>query len=88
MTYAIADVGARLIDGVEIPMTDAEKQAIADEWNANDALAATERAALVLARKRAAALEALQAQVLAAALQDPAAPAAVKDYAAELQRKN
>ena len=88
MTYSIADVGARLIDGVEVPMTDAEKQALADEWNANEARALAERNAATLARKRAAALEALQAQVLAAALQDPAAPAAVKDYAAELQRKS
>ncbi len=88
MTYAVADVGKRIVDGVEIPMSDAEKQAIADEWNANEAHALAVRAAAALAGKRAAALEALQAQVLATALQDPSAPAAVKDYAAELQRKS
>jgi hypothetical protein len=52
MTYTIADVGDT--PGKD-PKTNAQKQAIADEWNANDVAAAADEAANGYKRRRAAA---------------------------------
>jgi len=86
MTYTIADVGPRVIDGVETPMSDEEKQQTVDEWNANEAAAAASISAAVAEKARAAALTALQDKALAQAIADPNAPQAVKDYAAVLAK--
>ena len=85
MTYTIADVGKRIVNGEEVSMTDAEKQAIADEWNVNVARAEAKRAAALIEQKRLAAMRVLQDQVLAAACADPNAPPEVKEYAAALK---
>lgn len=86
MTYTLKDVGTRLVDGIEIPLSDEEAKLIADEWNENEIAAQTKQAAEKIDLKRIAAESALQAQRLSMALLDPAsAPQEVKDYAKALQ---
>lgn len=81
------DVGPRFVNGIAVDLEDEEKQAIADEWNANEAEVAKERDRVDLEAKRRAALAALEENRLEAALADPAAPEAVREYAAALAAK-
>ena len=41
MTYTLADVGPNLVDGQEVELSTAEKQAIVDQWNAAEAAKAS-----------------------------------------------
>ena len=36
MAFTKADVGPRMVNGIEVEIDDAEKQTIADEWNASE----------------------------------------------------
>jgi len=44
MSYTKSDVGHRVVNGKIVELTDTEKQAIADEWNANSAVSTEQKA--------------------------------------------
>jgi len=87
MAYTKDDVAThRSMNGLAVPLSDEERQAIADRWNQDAAGELAKRRAVEVEAKRGAALAALQDKVLASALLDPNAPQAVKDYAVELAK--
>lgn len=84
-SYTKDDVSAfRMVGGDRVRLSDDERQAIANEWNANEAAAELKRTKREAEAKRAAALRVLEDQRLAEAMKDPNAPQPVKDYAATL----
>ena len=71
----------RSVNGIKVPLTNMERQVLADEWNKNELDAILERTRINLETKKLLALQSLQLKVLEAALIDPNAPQEVKDYA-------
>jgi len=87
MIYTKEDVApARNVNGKDVALSDAERDAIAAEWSANEARDSTMSRTAELEKKRAFAMMSLQERVLAEAILDPDAPQPVKDYAAELAK--
>ena len=80
--FTLDDVSIhKSVNGIRVLLTGIERQAIVDEWNANEIAAISQREIAELEKKRLAALAALQNRVLTSALSDPDAPQEVKDYA-------
>jgi len=86
MAYTKDDVSPyRYVLGERVPLTERERQEIADEWNQSEAERLTLARAQEIERKRLAAVHAIEQETLTAAMSDPTAPQPVKDYAAALE---
>lgn len=86
MPYTKDDVSEyRNVSGVNVRISDAERQAIADEWNESERAREQARADALLQAKRDAALRAVSEQALTERLADPDAPQEVVKYAEALR---
>ena len=81
MSYTWEDVADhRTENGVPVPLARAERETIAEQWNAAVAQKAARADAMRVEALREAALRAMALQALQAAADDPSAPQEVKDF--------